>query len=36
MIQHLRPGVVLLALTLGILFLASRFLKLDAIFGGGH
>jgi putative spermidine/putrescine transport system permease protein/spermidine/putrescine transport system permease protein len=29
-------GVVLLALTLGILFLASRFLKLDAIFGGGH
>jgi putative spermidine/putrescine transport system permease protein/spermidine/putrescine transport system permease protein len=29
-------GVVLLALTLGILFVASRFLKLDAIFGGGH
>jgi putative spermidine/putrescine transport system permease protein/spermidine/putrescine transport system permease protein len=29
-------GVVLLALTLGILFIASRFLKLDAIFGGGH
>ncbi|MGB3316764.1 MAG: ABC transporter permease, partial [Albidovulum sp.] len=29
-------GVVLLALTLGILFAASRFLKLDTIFGGGH
>ena len=29
-------GVVLLVLTLGILFVASRFVRLDAVFGGGH
>jgi ABC-type spermidine/putrescine transport system permease subunit I len=29
-------GVVLLALTLGILWLASRLLKLDQVLGGGH
>ncbi|MEC8584956.1 MAG: ABC transporter permease, partial [Pseudomonadota bacterium] len=29
-------GVVLLILTLGILFAASRALRLDNILGGGH
>jgi putative spermidine/putrescine transport system permease protein/spermidine/putrescine transport system permease protein len=29
-------GVVLLAITLGILLVASRLLRLDAVLGGGH